>query len=463
MALTTDEQSALRELGKRWEMVEDEREERYPNARLREAEIDISPGETKTFFESGEAGRILGFEVSPPTELESTLRTLDLKITWDGEAQPAVYLPAADYFGYAFGRQSMRAWLLGSDERKCYSYLPMPFDRSARMELVYRADGEDSLPLHLRTRVWYSDQARNEESEGKFYAFWNRETQAGRPHTILSVEGKGHHIATLLQAQGLRAGMTYFFEGDDSTVIDGEMRIHGTGSEDYFNGGWYALMDRWDGAMSLPLHGALDYSLPFCRTGGFRFFLTDKLSFRRSLHHTIEHGPTGNRFPVEYTSVALYYSDRAPQEVVMPTTDKTRVFIPDTLFLYPQLMTYNLAEGISINTTWKYGTGGQSYQFIPSDDLWVRISLEEIPEGNYQLFADVVSMPTGCEFSVWHRQTQISQWYSTYSQEEKRISELQIGSLTVNPTRNTITLRFRVKRPGDGLMLNRLKFVRIRQ
>ena len=52
--------------------------------------------------------------------------------------------------------------------------------------------------------------------------------------------------------------MTYFFEGDDSTAIDGEFRIHGTGSEDFFNGGWYAMMDRWDGKLSLPLHGALD-------------------------------------------------------------------------------------------------------------------------------------------------------------------------------------------------------------
>ncbi len=92
-------------------------------------------------------------------------------------------------------------------------------------------------------------------------------------------------MGTILQAQGLQAGMTYFFEGDDSASADGTFRIHGTGSEDYFNGGWYAMMDRWDGKMSLPLHGALDYSLPFCRTGGYRFYISDKLSFERQPLH----------------------------------------------------------------------------------------------------------------------------------------------------------------------------------
>lgn len=45
--------------------------------------------------------------------------------------------------------------------------------------------------------------------------------------------------------------MTLFFEGDDSTYVDNKMRLHGTGSEDYYNGGWYALLDRWDRGNSL--------------------------------------------------------------------------------------------------------------------------------------------------------------------------------------------------------------------
>jgi len=48
--------------------------------------------------------------------------------------------------------------------------------------------------------------------------------------------------------------MTEYWESDDCSLIDGEMRIHGTGSEDYFNGGWYAVMDRWDNVMTFSKH-----------------------------------------------------------------------------------------------------------------------------------------------------------------------------------------------------------------
>ena len=39
-----------------------------------------------------------------------------------------------------------------------------------------------------------------------------------------------------MQSQGLNPGMTFFFEGDDSTVADGQLSIHETGSEDFLTG-----------------------------------------------------------------------------------------------------------------------------------------------------------------------------------------------------------------------------------
>ena len=73
--------------------------------------------------------------------------------------------------------------------------------------------------------------------------------------------------------------------------------------------------------MSLPLHGALDYSIPLCRTGGYRFYISDKLSFENCIFMSIEHGPVGNKFPVDYTSLALYYSDTPVKEYTEPTNE----------------------------------------------------------------------------------------------------------------------------------------------
>ena len=34
----------------------------------------------------------------------------------------------------------------------------------------------------------------------------------------------------------------------------------------------------------------LDYSLPMARTGGYRFFLADKMSYEKEIYHGMEHG-----------------------------------------------------------------------------------------------------------------------------------------------------------------------------
>jgi hypothetical protein len=423
-------------------------------------EFEIVPNETITLFELEEGGRLLGMELTPASAWEGLRKNFDLKITWDNEATPAVLAPVSDFFGYAFGKPSMQALVMGTKGNINYCYLPMPFDHAAKIEMIYRSDGTSSKPIQVGINVWYTPEKRSMESEGKFYAAWNRHSEKGKPHQLLEVKGKGHYVGSILQAQGLQAGMTYFFEGDDSTVIDGALRLHGTGSEDYFNGGWYAMMDRWDGAMSLPLHGALDYSLPFGRTGGYRFFLSDKMIFQRELLHTIEHGPAGNKFPVDYTSLGLYYSNTPPSEVEIPTPELTRVFLPDTLFVYPQLMDYNLYGGIQLETTWKYGTGGESYRFTPGVDSWVRISLNEIPAGNYTLYFDIMKEPDGCDFSVWQRQTQRTGWISAASATEVRDQRVVACELTIKDFQTTITLRFKTDTRHSAFLLNRLMLIR---
>ncbi|UJH90674.1 DUF2961 domain-containing protein [Antarcticibacterium sp. 1MA-6-2] len=195
----------------------------------------------------------------------------------------------------------MQSLLLGTKDNVNYSYFPMPFDSGAKIEIVYRSPdssaGNNAIPV--KGKIYFRKEKRDREKEGKFYVYWNSNFNAptGEPHLLLKGKGKGHYVGTVLQAQGLEPGMTLFFEGDDVTTIDGEVRVHGTGSEDYFNGGWYALLDRWDRKISLPLHGALDYSLPFSRTGGYRLFISDKMPFNEEIHHTIEHGPEENNKP----------------------------------------------------------------------------------------------------------------------------------------------------------------------
>jgi len=287
---------------------------------------------------------------------------------------------------------------------------------------------------------------------------WRREIepQEGEPYLLLNTEGRGHHVGTILQSQGLDAGMTVFFEGDDSTLVDGQLRMHGTGSEDYFNGGWYALLDRWDRGISLPVHGSLDYSVPMARTGGYRFYLSDKVSFEESYYITIEHGPEGNKVPVDYTSVAFYYGDTPPGEVMEPVENLQEVFYPTEHVFFPQLFTMSVGGSTEVDYS-----NGRNIRISSARQGMVRFVLDEVPDGKYRLFLSYYSMPSGCEFSVWQRQRQVSEWQSVLSEEMERIEKEYVGEITLTKQIDTITLRTRPNEGKNEFRLERIFLERV--
>lgn len=426
--------------------------------------FQLKPGEQHTLLQTNKGGRIVGIELGPASSFEGLFKGVDIRITWDNEAHPAVYCPVADFFGYAFGKTSMQSLLVGSADNKNYCYFPMPFDKSAKIELVYRKSKSPvtSQSLMITASIFYSPQARQVDKEGKFYAYWNNESKVPlhQPHQFLDVSGKGHYVGTVLQAKGLEPGMTTFFEGDDSTVVDGQLRMHGTGSEDYFNGGWYAMMDRWDGPFSLPLSGALDYSLPLNRTGGYRLFLTDKIPFTKSLYHSIEHGPERNEKPASYTSVAYYYSNTSPKTTIPPVSEETTVSVQDTLVVYPQLLTFNNAGDIGIQHVWVYPTGGDSFIFSSTGQSGLRVHLAEVPNGSYKVFLDYAKIPAGCSFSLWQRQTPLTGWRDSHAADTTRVEQEHLANVSLTNLNHTITIQLKGADERNKFFINRLILVR---
>lgn len=448
-ALTEAAKQQLSSLTKAWAGIQ------HPGSVPVRKEATLSPGSSVTLAGLNQGGRITGVTLQPASAFSGLNKQIDLRITWDNESMPAINMPAADFFGYAFGKPSMQSLLLGSSEGMNYCYLPMPFDHKAKIELVYRkpAAGVPAEPVKIRSEVFVSAKKHEASKEGKLYAYWNRdkETTSGKPHVFLEGQGRGHYVATILQAQGLRPGMTLFFEGDDVTYIDGEMSLHGTGSEDYFNGGWYALLDRWDRKMSLPLHVSLDYSLPFARTGGYRLFISDKMPFQKEFKHSIEHGPEQNNKAGDYTSVAFYYADRAINtSQPKPVNGLTDVFIPDTLIVYPQLMQYSFAGAVKVEgNSLISSTGGQ-----------VRIDLSELPKGSYKLFASIDKLPDGAEISIWQRQKPVSEEISFYADQKTTINDFFLADIILDEFKNGITYHFRKNDARNKIYIRRLILIR---
>ena len=99
-----------------------------------------------------------------------------------------------------------------------------------------------------------------------------------------------------------KAKLPFWLEGDDRFTIDGQLAIHGTGSEDYFNCGWYALEGRLDRPAAYPLHGFPVYRNRdgTWQAAAYRWHLADPVTFSRSIDAGIEHGgenTTSRRLP----------------------------------------------------------------------------------------------------------------------------------------------------------------------
>ncbi len=426
--------------------------------------VSLQPGKSATIANINTGGRFTGIELSPSVAFEGLYKDVDIRIFWDDEALPAVDCPVADFFGFAFGKPSMRSLLLGSTKGKLYCYFPMPFSKKGRIELVYRKRADTVLsPVQMAATISYTAVPQNAQTEGKFYAHWQQtKPAAGEPFVFVNTKGKGHYVGTILQAQGVQTGMPIFFEGDDSTVIDGKLQLHGTGSEDHFNGGWYALKDRWDGAFSLPLHGALDFSLLFSRTGAYRFYMNDKLSFDKSFYHTIEHGGEHNAVPVLYTAVAFYYGDVSPDNPQPPQDNNTQVYTPDTLNIFPEFTRLSPGYNMTIETSWDSASTGQSYKMNVNDETMLIFYPDGIPTGHYQVYADVINQPEGCRFSMWQRQTKLSGWIDTKATTNGWIKNKLIADMNVTEGNGTITLQFKTDDTHHRFWLIKLMLVKIK-
>jgi hypothetical protein len=428
--------------------------------------IVLKPGDITPVFNSTTGGRIVGMEITPQLILNTDYKDVILRARWDDEQVAAINSPLTDFFGYAFGKPSMQAMLAGVNNGIHYCYFPMPYDQKATVELQYlKRPLNKYTEIPVNVTIYYTDEKRMPE-EGKFYAEWNREkkTTAGKPHQFLKRNGKGHYVGTLLQAQGLNSGMTIFFEGDDICLVDGQMRLHGTGSEDYFNGGWYAMADRWDQAFSLPMHGCLAYSVPLAHTAGYRFLMTDKISFEHNIDLSIEHGGENNAIPGDYTSLAFYYCATPPEKNELPSADLLeKIPTPRLLEYWLQLLPVNaMVDGTAISYEQgkdaKSGKSYEAYKLTAPKDGFAKFELEVPNDGEYTLYMSYFKGPDGCPFEVSQRQIPIKSM-DGYATENTFIEKEMIGSMIIKEGTNTITIKLKDKPEKSGkssLMIHRI-------
>jgi hypothetical protein len=234
-----------------------------------------------------------------------------IRIRWDGADSPGVDLPIEYFFCHARGAAPYRSLLVGATRTgsvlRFYNFFPMPYAKSARVTISPPA--KDSLVLGTIDVVstpaekWaedsaYAHAAYNEAlpTQPKVYFPW------------LARAGQGHFAGVYMVTEG-KGKLPLWLEGDEQFTVDGELRIHGTGTEDYFNCGWYAVEGRLNKPTALPLHGFpiyKDNDNETSRASAYRWHLADPIPYEKEIRAEIEHGGE-NEVPADYRCAAFWY------------------------------------------------------------------------------------------------------------------------------------------------------------
>jgi len=231
-----------------------------------------------------------------------------------------------------------------------YSYFSMPFAKRAYIRVVNESENTSA---RVRFRIVYHKLPSLPSNVGYFHAKWRREQTASvnmhlenrsgmYNYRILDFQGRGRFVGTTLNV--FNRYFNWWGEGDHMIFVDGEVwppRIHGTGTEEYFNDAWgfhdYILAPGADPNKKEqnvnPTSGVL---IPGIGTGHywgpnavFVFHLADSVPFQEEITVTLEHG-SENEMTNDYSSTAYWYALPGGRDFfLMPSAEERRNLEPD--------------------------------------------------------------------------------------------------------------------------------------
>jgi hypothetical protein len=274
------------------------------------------------------------------------LAALLLRGYWDGHALPDIDSPVSSFFGvgcppalaalerpdpekvdcekYVCGRTPPRSLFVGEDDNGwLYCNFPMPYWSEARLELFNNLLSEE---IEVEYEIGLSEEPYP-DSACWFRALWRSEgpLRPGEDYCVLDVRGEGHYVGCVLtlssyyqSPRGIPEIDRGFLEGDARFYVDGNRTpfIASTGTEEYFNWGWYDVLPH-DKPFVYPTHG---YPLHMVERDDtsvmYRFHWGDVAPFSRSFRFDLEHGPEGTTL-ASYSGTAFFYQKSFEPRLVL--------------------------------------------------------------------------------------------------------------------------------------------------
>jgi hypothetical protein len=266
-----------------------------------------------TIFDATGPAVVRALQITVPVADAMSLDDAHLRITWDGRSMPSVDAPVSLFFGAGtLYNRTNAEWLVQALPVSAHFvggnvtlsvYFPMPFFRSAHVELVGGTTAIASVAWQARTQP-YADPTN---WAGYFHATYvdqgTTPTQ-GQDLVLLDTtkaEGGGdwcgHLVGTsfIFTDQATLPALTTL-EGDPRFFFDDSQtpQVQGTGTEEWGGGGnyWFGGIDT-----TLPLYGhpvgavaGMAVNASDMVESAYRFLLADAMPFGKNARVQLEHG-----------------------------------------------------------------------------------------------------------------------------------------------------------------------------
>ena len=197
-----------------------------------------------------------------------------------------------------------------------YAYFPMPFQTRALVQLVNnRSVPTPGVSYELKHQTTALDLTKTGTFKTRFTATTPAST--GQDIPILDTTGTGKLVG--VTGSYADPGGPGYLEGDERIYVDdaGSPAIYGTGTEDFFNGGYYFS----GGPYSQPMSSS-GVSTSFGGsyiTGATRLLLQDAVPYSRHLKVSIQHGGHNETTGTNAWMLAYYYQ-QAPLHLTQTDT-----------------------------------------------------------------------------------------------------------------------------------------------
>jgi len=203
----------------------------------------MKPGDVHQLCDIEGPGTIRHIWVTTQKEPKN-LRSLILRVWWEGQKHPSIECPIGDFMGIGHGKVMAHQTAIHAvgENAGMNIFLPMPFTKQAKITITNEAE-KDAKSVPFFYQIDYTIGDKHPADVGRLHVLFRREnpTTLKQDFELLPKrKAKGRFIGSLIGIRNMHPDQ-WWGEGEIKVYMDGDTNfptICGTGSEDYVGLSW---------------------------------------------------------------------------------------------------------------------------------------------------------------------------------------------------------------------------------